>query len=546
MTSVRVFAIVAIVGVLVLGISACRPGRGPAKLLDECVHDAQCLEGLFCCDDTCHECCEDYDCDEDAGERCSDEHRCVKVGEPPPPAVAPAPLGADCERVRCQEGLHCCDDAKCHECCYPIHCDKGEDCQEYKCVPWENYPFPPPAGSLGSGCDTDPDCQEGLHCCDDAKCHKCCYDPHCAQNEDCVDYKCVPVPKPESEPASEQEQPPYELERVECSDDEDCPEGQKCIDGKCVPPESPPAPQSEEQPPPPEPAEAETEHALLHMLGEFHGKYNAAVGSEDVDGLMDLVFPPAFLIYGGPQCRANFEAGIQNTPLIINILDWKGPESWTWERDAFSVPIDGVLEVTVGLAGDRQDKIHLAQYQNAEMDNVLGFLPDCGDVLRAPMLPAYCDEGGPDCECLQGVCVEAEPGCTKDADCDEGLECVPGGYCADTKGPDIFDPYPPDDYMGHCCTGPNCEGYPTDIPYSVTVSDRSGVGPVELWWKPLGAGEPEQKAGDFVRGEGNEFHFTFYPPDWVGPGLYPYSIHAADIHGNTSSSEGWTLGLFVP
>ena len=156
-----------------------------------------------------------------------------------------------------------------------------------------------------------------------------------------------------------------------------------------------------------------------------------------------------------------------------------------------------------------------------------------------------CPEGQ---KCVDGQCVEAEPGCTDDAGCGADEECVDGKCVkpkptpappepADTTGPVISYPYPPDAEMGHCCIGPNCEGLPTEILYSATVIDPSGVLRVE-WRCRSCAGEPEQNRGDFVRGEGDEYFYNWVPHLQIDAGEFTYSIDAWDTLGNTSSWAG--------
>jgi hypothetical protein len=89
MIRLRVLVIVAAMAVLALVLSACEGGPTEldelplSELGGDCRTDANCVAGLHCCENTCHECCADYDCDEEAGERCDDDHKCVKVVEPP-------------------------------------------------------------------------------------------------------------------------------------------------------------------------------------------------------------------------------------------------------------------------------------------------------------------------------------------------------------------------------------------------------------------------------------------------------------------------------
>ena len=212
MIRLRVFVIVAIVGALALGLVACDEQKSEkSEYGGGCISDEGCVSGLLCCWGYCLECCEEEDCasgthccnhsickeccddkDCERDEKC-DDYECVWQG-PPPPTVAPYRQPWECDTdAQCAEGLYCCDDYACHECCSFLDCDQGENCDDYECVPRQE---PPPAPE--AECTDNADCDEGLLCADG----------------DCV--KAAPAPEPE------------------CSSDQDCPEGSRCnADGEC-------------------------------------------------------------------------------------------------------------------------------------------------------------------------------------------------------------------------------------------------------------------------------------------------------------------------
>jgi len=183
MISLRVFAIVAIVGVLLLGLSACGPPN-LSGLEGGCLADTDCVKGLHCCDDKCHECCADRDCDE--GEKC-DNYECVQIEVPPPasepeseeepPAPAPEPepectQDSDCCESHQGQAYYCNDDGK----CVALGCKTPADCK--KVCPTGNW-------ECRSGLCLEPDeCAGNADCCDlhpgevwecdedDGKCYK--------------------------------------------------------------------------------------------------------------------------------------------------------------------------------------------------------------------------------------------------------------------------------------------------------------------------------------------------------------------------------------
>ena len=146
MTSLRVFAIVATMGALLLGISACV--RGLPEVEEYC-DELDCNALLHCCDDVrCHWCCEDRDCER--GENCDENYECVpREGAPPGVPPGSQPVDGECYTdTECLSKLHCCDDYGCQKCCYDMHCDQGENCEYYQCVPIEEPPEPELVGQV--------------------------------------------------------------------------------------------------------------------------------------------------------------------------------------------------------------------------------------------------------------------------------------------------------------------------------------------------------------------------------------------------------------
>jgi len=303
MTSLRVFAIVATMGALLLGISACV--RGLPEV-------------------------EEY-----------------------------------CDELDCNALLHCCDDVRCHWCCEDRDCERGENCENYECVPREGAPpgLAPGSQPVGEECSTDHDCLEKLHCCDDYTCEECCYDMHCDQGENCEYYKCVPI-----------EEPPE------------------------------PEPDEEAQPTP----APETELVLPFILREFEEKYNDSFNSGDPVALGEIFHDAVNDLYGLDQCQAYADSVIGNH-VNIKVLDWTGPEAWTWEIDGRTIYIEGAFTVHADLyaSGDYTGTHELEFHSAVRADSSLGFFTDCGDPLPLPV----------------------EPECRSDQDCLEGSRCNAHGEC---------------------------------------------------------------------------------------------------------------------
>jgi len=169
MISLRVFAIVAIVGALALGLVACDEQKSEkSEYGGGCISDEGCVSGLLCCWGYCLECCEEEDC---------------------------------------ASGLHCCNHSICKECCDDKDCERDEKCDDYECV-WQGPPPPTVAPYRQPWeCDTDAQCAEGLYCCDDYACHECCSFLDCDQGENCDDYECVPRQEPPPAPEEEAQTP---------------------------------------------------------------------------------------------------------------------------------------------------------------------------------------------------------------------------------------------------------------------------------------------------------------------------------------------------
>ncbi|TKJ29454.1 MAG: hypothetical protein CEE40_08590 [Chloroflexi bacterium B3_Chlor] len=256
-----------------------------------------------------------------------------------------AQLGEACTGDSDCAGDLVCVMGECVQCRYDKDCDPApQRCIDNQCIPVE--------------CLVDADC-DPEETCVDGECVEA--EPECTANQDCQDFygegwECTDGTCVEAEP--------------ECTVNQDCEnlhgEGWECTDGTCVEAEPTPAPLPEEEP------------VLPFILGEFQRKYNDAVKSSDEDGLESLLFQEVINVYTHQQCRANLEAGIENTPPIDEILDWTGPERWTWHIDGLSIPIDNTWAVTVVLTDqDREVLIHLAERE----DGSVGFLTDCGDPL---------------------------------------------------------------------------------------------------------------------------------------------------------------------
>jgi len=264
-----------------------------------------------------------------------------------------------CDELDCNALLHCCDDVRCHWCCEDRDCERGENCENYECVPREGAPpgLAPGSQPVGEECSTDHDCLEKLHCCDDYTCEECCYDMHCDQGENCEYYKCVPI-----------EEPPE------------------------------PEPDEEAQPTP----APETELVLPFILREFEEKYNDSFNSGDPVALGEIFHDAVNDLYGLDQCQAYADSVIGNH-VNIKVLDWTGPEAWTWEIDGRTIYIEGAFTVHADLyaSGDYTGTHELEFHSAVRADSSLGFFTDCGDPLPLPV----------------------EPECSSDRACPEGLQC---------------------------------------------------------------------------------------------------------------------------
>ena len=204
--------LIASLGVIALVVASCATPTPPQAEV-ECFEDSDCPDGQHCCEDAnCHDCCEDKHCD--WAEECVDgECSSRMIGDEEGPDEIECDSDDDCG-----DGLYCCDDATCHDCCYDMHCDQGENCDEYECVP----KVPPPAPEAESECFADADCLVSEQC-DLTETPPACVPLPCNDDEECpvfwgcdltaTDPVCIPL---------------------NCDDDGDCPYG-ACTDNLCVP-----------------------------------------------------------------------------------------------------------------------------------------------------------------------------------------------------------------------------------------------------------------------------------------------------------------------
>jgi hypothetical protein len=153
------------------------------------------------CKEVCPE--QDWDCE---------DYMCERAAEPA--AEPKCSVDQDCEDLlgpgwECSGGT--CTESE-TECSVNQDCEDlygegwectGGTCAEAEEEPGEEKPTPTPTATptaLPPQCANDHDCTKpevGLHCCDDAACHDCCYDMHCEADEVCVDYECVKKTGPE-------------------------------------------------------------------------------------------------------------------------------------------------------------------------------------------------------------------------------------------------------------------------------------------------------------------------------------------------------------
>ncbi len=288
--------------------------------------------------------------------------------------------------------------------------------------------------------------------------------------------------------------PPPSPVKPECSSNQDCEAiygpGWECTGGHAS------ARQCQE---PEEGALSGIQPELEPLLREFEEEYNAAFKSVDPERLWKLIHPLANDLYHYSRCQDYAKEVIGNR-VSIKIRSATERAVWLWPAEGYPVRVEDAFECEAEFTAGGQTT--LMKFHLGLVDGSLYFFTRCGELVPP-----------------------TEP--------EEPADPAPAG-------PHISNPYPPDAGMGHCCIGLNCEGLPTEIPYSVTVDSSATV---EFLWVPPGADQPEQKGGDFVRGEGNEWYFTLIPPAWVVVGDFTYSIRATNSAGHESLWEGGT-GLF--
>jgi hypothetical protein len=467
MIRLRVFAIVAIVSVLLLGTSAC-DGTGDIAVWDLCKDDMDCPVIMRCDKATgqCVDCLEDEDCPQ--GLRCV-EKECVAIGEPSesePESTEQQPPSAECDTDHdCQEGLHCCDDRTCQECCYDMHCDQDEDCVDYKCVA-KKEPSGPETVSLldfpddtndAAACDTGepagPGGEEiditaarwltptkeisgtkslaGIVSVEFGGVTKLAEGMHSVIGFYFPGYTHIEGPQDSRYSGAKADlyvvlqvvmpnfvetflsfvhddqwtTVPVDLQAwtdmnsvyavlawdqilavwpgtapwenanwFAAAWDPDYTVCDKVGLGEDGLPSLPVYP----LPPPPAPPLPEEEQVLPHILGEFQEDYNGAFESGAHVELARLFHDAVNELYGEDQCQEYAEQVIEN-PVTIKILDWTGPQTWTWLIDGRSIVIDNAYEVSVDFTAQGRTTrkyIHIAEGK---------FLTDCGDPLPLPV-----------------------------------------------------------------------------------------------------------------------------------------------------------------
>ena len=281
----------------------------------------------------------------------------------------------------------------------------------------------------------------------------------------------VPAPEPEEEaqptPAPEPEE--------ECTVDEDCADGLLCADGKCTEP-SPDA-----------------ELVLPFILADFQDNYNAAFDSGDPVALGRIFHDAVNDLYGPDQCQAYADSVIE-THVNIRILNWTGPEAWTWLIDGRSILIDDAYTVQVDFTRDTTITSQPEFHPAVRADGSLGLLTDCGDPLPLPV----------------------EPECSSDQDCPEGSRCNADGEC------DAEQQQTPTQVSITGINPPGLFGWPEAyaMPGSMPTGDDCGLPPEET--VPHVCARGQEWGSTPVDAQGN-FVLTFPWPGvstgWVWGGL---------------------------
>ncbi|MEW6716094.1 MAG: HEAT repeat domain-containing protein [Chloroflexota bacterium] len=124
-----------------------------------------------------------------------------------------------------------------------------------------------------------------------------------------------------------------------------------------------------------EPVVESPEHAAVR---QFISDLVAAHHALNVDFLFGHLHPTVLDLYGAEACRGYLDQVITPT-LAIEVLGITGPESWVFERDGRSIPVEDAFTVDANLSiGDQtnQQDIHFAM-----ADGIMRWFTDCGTPL---------------------------------------------------------------------------------------------------------------------------------------------------------------------